>query len=134
MKKPTFIVCEDGTEYLDRFQRFLGDAFTLIPARDFAAARDAAPGARGLLLDLDFRRTPPERLVDERGPAPRPLDAGTRARLSERTSRRLATLTPAMTRRTAAPASSISRTGRISPEITSVSGASAAPWPRFDSG
>jgi hypothetical protein len=83
MKKPAFIVCEDGTEYLDRFQRFLGDAFTLIPARDFAAARDAAPGARGLLLDLDFRRTPPERLVDERGPAPRPLDAGTRARLSE---------------------------------------------------
>ena len=82
-RKPTFVVVEDGTEYFDRFQRFLGDAFTLIPARDFAAARAAAPGADGLLLDLDFRRTPPDRLVDERGPAPQPLDAGTRARLSE---------------------------------------------------
>jgi hypothetical protein len=83
MKKPTFVVCEDGTEYLDRFQRFLGDAFTFVPVRDFAAARDAAAGAQGVLLDLDFRRTPAERLVDERGPAPQPLDAGTRGRLAE---------------------------------------------------
>ena len=36
-----------------------------------------------MLLDLDFRRTPAERLVDEQGPAPAPLDAGTRARLAE---------------------------------------------------
>jgi hypothetical protein len=83
MKKPAFVVCEDGSEYLDRFRRFLGDAFTLLPARDFATARAAATGADGLLLDLDFRRTPPDRLVDERGPAPQPLDAGTRARLAE---------------------------------------------------
>ncbi len=81
--KPTFVVVEDGTEYFDRFQRFLRDAFTLVPARDFAAARAAATAADGLLLDLDFRRTPPDRLVDERGAAPQPLDAGTRARLSE---------------------------------------------------
>jgi hypothetical protein len=82
--KPRFVVVEDGTEYRDRFQRFLGDAFTLIPAGDFAGARAAVADADGVLLDLDFRRTPPDRLVDERGPAPQPLDAGTRARLAER--------------------------------------------------
>jgi hypothetical protein len=36
-----------------------------------------------VLLDLDFRRTPPERLVDERGPAPPDLDAGSRRHLAE---------------------------------------------------
>jgi hypothetical protein len=78
-----FVVCEDGDEYLERFRRFLGEAFEFLPARDFAAAATAAPEADGILLDLDFRRTPAERLVDERGPAPMPLDAGTRARLAE---------------------------------------------------
>jgi hypothetical protein len=79
-----FVVCEDGDEYLQRFRRFLGEAFEFLPARDFAgAAAAAAAGAAGLLFDLDFRRTPPERLVDERGPVPAPLDAGTRARLAE---------------------------------------------------
>jgi hypothetical protein len=81
---PRFVVCEDGTEYLDRFQRFLGDAFTFSPAGDFETALGAAAGARGVLLDLDFRRTPPERLVDERGAAAPPeLDAGSRRRLTE---------------------------------------------------
>ena len=78
-----FLVCEDGDEYLQRFRRFLGEAFEFLPAPDFAAAAAAAPRADGILLDLDFRRTPPERLVDERGPAPAPLDAGTRGRLAE---------------------------------------------------
>jgi hypothetical protein len=82
-RRPRFIVCEDGSEYLDRFRRFLSDAFDLVPAHDFAEARAASAGAAGLLLDLDFRRTPPGRLVDERGPAPAGLDAGTRARLAE---------------------------------------------------
>jgi hypothetical protein len=81
--RPRFVVCEDGSEYIERFRRFLGDAFDFLPAKDFAEARTAAAGAAGLLLDLDFRRTPPERLVDERGPAPAPLDAGTRTRLAE---------------------------------------------------
>jgi len=80
---PRFVVCEDGTEYLERFQRFLGDAFTFAPASDFETALAAAAGADGVLLDLDFRRTPPERLVDERGPAPPELDAGSRRRLTE---------------------------------------------------
>jgi hypothetical protein len=77
------IVCEDGSEYLDRFQRFLGGEFELLPAGDFAAALAATARADGLLLDLDFRRTPPDRLVDERGPAPAALDAGSRRRLAE---------------------------------------------------
>lgn len=81
--RPRFVVCEDGTEYLDRFQRFLGDGFAFSPARDFESALAAAPGANGVLLDLDFRRTPPERLVDERGSAPADLDAGSRRRLTE---------------------------------------------------
>jgi hypothetical protein len=67
---PRFVVCEDGREYLDRFTRFLGDEFVFVPALDFAAARAAAAGADGVLLDLDFRRTPPDRLVDEHGPVP----------------------------------------------------------------
>lgn len=80
---PRFVVCEDGTEYLERFTRFLGDDFTFIPARDFASARAAAGGADGLLLDLDFRRTPRDRLVDESGPVPADLDDDRRRRLAE---------------------------------------------------
>jgi hypothetical protein len=78
-----FLVCEDGAEYLQRFRRFLGDSFDFFPAHHFREAHAAAPDADALLLDLDFRRTPPERLVDEQGLAPAPLDAGTRARLAE---------------------------------------------------
>jgi|KBSMisStandDraft_5_1062788.scaffolds.fasta_scaffold820697_1 hypothetical protein len=81
---PRFVVCEDGTEYLERFTRFLGDDFTFIAARHCEAARvAAAAGADGLLLDLDFRRTPREQLVDERGPAPAGLDDDRRRRLAE---------------------------------------------------
>jgi hypothetical protein len=68
-RRPRFVVCEDGGEYLDRFRRFLGESFDLVPAHDCSEASTALPGADGLLLDLDFRRTPPARLVDERGPA-----------------------------------------------------------------
>jgi hypothetical protein len=80
---PRFVVCEDGTEYLDRFSRFLGDDFTFVPATDFESARACAAGADGLLLDLDFRRTPPQQLVDERGVVPAGLDAERRRRLAE---------------------------------------------------
>jgi len=83
--RPCFVVCEDGTEYLDRFRRFLDDAFRFTAAGDYASALAASASgeASGLLLDLDFRRTPPERLVDEAGPAPSGLDAGSRQRLAE---------------------------------------------------
>lgn len=82
--RPCFVVCEDGTEYIERFRRFLGEAFEFVPAGDRAAALAACAGADGLLLDLDFRRTPADRLVDERGAAAgAALDDGTRRRLAE---------------------------------------------------
>ena len=68
----TFLVCEDGTEYTDRFRRFLGGQFQFLRAGHFAEALALAAGASAVLLDLDFRRTQPALLVDERGaPAPR---------------------------------------------------------------
>ncbi len=78
-----FVVCEDGSEYIDRFRRFLGQSFDFVPAADFASARDSLAGTDGLLLDLDFRRTPPDRLIDEQGRSAALIDAGTRARLAE---------------------------------------------------
>jgi hypothetical protein len=78
-----FVVCEDGTEYVDRFRKFLGESFDFVPAGDFAAARAALTGADGLLLDLDFRRTPAGRLIDEQGRSSDALGAGSRARLAE---------------------------------------------------
>lgn len=83
LRRPRVIVCEDGTEYVDRFRRFLGDAFDFVPAGDFASALAACAQVDGLLLDLDFRRTPPERLVDEAGATSPALDAGTRLRLAQ---------------------------------------------------
>jgi hypothetical protein len=83
--RPCFVVCEDGAEYIERFRRFLGHAFAFVPAHDLAATLDAASTRErpvGLLLDLDFRRTPPERLVDERGAAAAATDEGTRRRLA----------------------------------------------------
>jgi hypothetical protein len=97
-RPPRFVVCEDGAEYIERFRRFLGASFVFAPARDLDGAVEAiAAAARegvvvgGLLLDLDFRRTPPDRLVDEsgraiggaQGHAPVHVDEGTRRRLSE---------------------------------------------------
>jgi hypothetical protein len=81
--RPRLVVCEDGAEYVDRFRRFLGDAFEFVSAGDYSAARAACAGAQGLLLDLDFRRTAADRLVDEHGRAAVPVDEGTRRRLAE---------------------------------------------------
>ena len=63
----TLLVCEDGAEYTERFQRFLGAEFRFRRAAHFAEAVQLLPGARALLLDLDFRRTDPALLVDESG-------------------------------------------------------------------
>ena len=82
-RRPRFVVCEDGAEYIDRFRRFLGATFEFVAANDLAAATAGVASAQGLLLDLDFRRTPPERLVDEHGATPAAPDEGTRRRLVE---------------------------------------------------
>src|SRR3954468_17184395 len=61
------LICEDGSEYTERFTRFLGAEFEFVRAAHFAEALKLAPDARALLLDLDFRRTDPALLVDESG-------------------------------------------------------------------
>jgi len=64
-----FLVVEDGREYIDRFDRLLGGRFRFVRAGSAAEALVAAAegGVAGLLLDLDFRRTPPDQLVDDAG-------------------------------------------------------------------
>ncbi|HEY2902628.1 MAG TPA: hypothetical protein VGL59_18730 [Polyangia bacterium] len=64
----TFLVVEDGREYTERFARLLGTRFRFIRAASASeAAALAGGGAVGLLLDLDFRRTPVDQLVDDDG-------------------------------------------------------------------
>jgi hypothetical protein len=68
--RPRFVVCEDGQEYLERFERFLGADFEFAPARDFStllAQLERLGSISGILLDLDFRRTDRAGLVDEHG-------------------------------------------------------------------
>jgi hypothetical protein len=81
---PCFVVCEDGKEYTDRFTRMLGGSFRFVRAGCFAEAKTAlADGSvAGLLLDLDFRRTPAEQLVDEAGQTGSGRGAGERQRLA----------------------------------------------------
>jgi len=65
--RPRFIVCEDGSEYMDRFTRFLGDDFAFVAAADFASALPwvfvvAAPLS---LVALFFALRLPERPLRE---------------------------------------------------------------------
>jgi hypothetical protein len=78
------LVIEDGHEYVERFRRFLGHEFEFARAGCLAEARVClADGCGGLLLDLDFRRTPPEELVDEQGNTRPDLPQDERKRLAE---------------------------------------------------
>jgi hypothetical protein len=81
---PLFLVCEDGEEYTQRFERFLGREFRFLRVPDGHQAKAAATtaGASGLLLDLDFRRLAPERLLGESGPPAQPPSAEERSRWS----------------------------------------------------
>ena len=81
--KRRWIVCEDGDEYLSRFQRFLGGEFDFVAAGDLQAVLRAVPGSAGVVLDLDFRRTDPSRLVDESGAVRAAISAEERRRLAE---------------------------------------------------
>jgi len=67
---PLFLVCEDGHEYTERFQRFLGRDFRFlrVPGGRQAEAAIERSGVAGLLVDLDFRRLPPSDLLGEDGP------------------------------------------------------------------
>jgi hypothetical protein len=81
---PLFLVCEDGDEYTQRFQRFLGAQFRFQRAPDGRSAEQTlvAGGVSGLLLDLDFRRTPSELLLGEAGLPAHPPTSDERARWS----------------------------------------------------
>ena len=82
--RPRWAVCEDGAEYLERYRRFLDGEFDFEPAPDAAALAAAIErGAAGAILDLDFRRTPPDRLVDEEGRTHAALADPERRRLAE---------------------------------------------------
>lgn len=81
---PLFLVCEDGDEYTQRFERFLGGKFRFQRAPDARSADRTlqAEAVAGLLLDLDFRRTPPDLLMGEAGVPSRPPSPDERARWS----------------------------------------------------
>ena len=64
---PRVLVIEDGLEYSERFSRLLGAQFVFARAASFAEAVAALEGIDALILDLDFRRTPRERLIDGAG-------------------------------------------------------------------
>lgn len=83
--KAVWIVCEDGTEYLHRFSRFLSTSFDFEHAADAESLihilANVAPS--GILMDLDFRRIPGERLVDESGQSGLAIPEAERKRLSQ---------------------------------------------------
>jgi hypothetical protein len=71
-ERPRFLVCEDGDEYVQRFVRFLASRFEFVATRSHRELREELGSSRpvaGILLDLDFRRTPLADLIDERGRA-----------------------------------------------------------------
>ena len=82
--RPGIVVCEDGDEYTTRFVRLLGQELQFERASNHAESlRLLQAGALGILLDLDFRRTPPTELVDETGSTNLAPSDGERRRLAE---------------------------------------------------
>ena len=83
--RPRFVVCEDGSEYLDRFRRFLGDG--LRASSPAARLRDGARRRRRRRRPAPRSRLPPHARPSAWSTSTAPpraaLDAGTRARLAE---------------------------------------------------
>jgi len=81
---PLFLVCEDGDEYTQRFERFLHREFRFLRVPGGRATEEAArhEATAGLLVDLDFRRLPPADLLGESGPPEKPPTSEERARWS----------------------------------------------------
>jgi hypothetical protein len=77
-----FLVCEDGDEYTQRFERFLGREFRFRRVADGAEAESVLRSevAAALLLDLDFSRSPADRLWGENGPLIHPPTGDERIR------------------------------------------------------
>jgi hypothetical protein len=82
--KPRLLLCEDGTEYLERFERFLGAHFEFIQSQDcgtLLSQLERYQPIAGILLDLDFRRVDESCLVDDEGQPISRLGKEERARL-----------------------------------------------------
>jgi hypothetical protein len=84
MSAPLFLVCEDGDEYIQRFERFLGRERRFLRAGSGVEAQAALAREPivGLLLDLDFRRLPASQLLCENGPPARSPTTEEQARWS----------------------------------------------------
>lgn len=83
-EKPRFLVCEDGNEYLERFERFLGARYDFLQSRcasELVAHLTLPPAPVALLLDLDFRRTELTALIDGEGRALSTANSEERKRL-----------------------------------------------------
>jgi DNA-binding NarL/FixJ family response regulator len=73
---PRVIVVEDGLEYTERFSRLLSAQFIFERVADFSTLVSALETAASVvLLDLDFRRTPVDQLIDGEGGAASPNGA-----------------------------------------------------------
>ena len=78
---PRVLIAEDGDEYTERFSRLLGGQFAFERVTSFSELlRALVVPASALILDLDFRRTPRELLVDAQG---NPAGAADAAELAE---------------------------------------------------
>ena len=85
---PRVLIAEDGDEYTERFSRLLGTQFSFARVASFSELLQALANPSGdsgnstaaLVLDLDFRRTPRELLVDAQG---NPAGAANAAELAE---------------------------------------------------
>ena len=65
-----FLVCEDGSEYLERFERFFGAHYDFVRsqcASELVAHLTEHAPVVAVLLDLDFRRTELSKLIDGEG-------------------------------------------------------------------
>lgn len=76
------LVIEDGSEYLEFAERFLGHAFVVRGSRSLREALSAlsVTPADGFLLDLRFERSPDEDLVGDIGTLAERRFAGSRER------------------------------------------------------
>ena len=82
---PLWLVCEDGHEYYERFLRFLSGEFAferVDHAKTLFCALETTQ-VSGVLLDLDFRRTPDDELIDEQGRTPTAVPQAEKQRLAE---------------------------------------------------
>jgi len=65
MEPMKILIVEDGTEYIDRAKRWMGEGFVFVRAGSGPEALEALEACDYPLvwMDMDFRRCPPEKLL-----------------------------------------------------------------------